>query len=1221
MLLCSYPCPNQKRHYEIEAIQIPIVYNKYGDHDPDGLLYVLKKNAARVRNGALLNFNQDIPQPYEEVMPLVIRANLGEEITINFSHSLNRPLSIHVQGLDYDVQTSDGSSVGCNRDSTTLHQITYTWYAAREGVFVFHDMGNTTSSEDGTNIHGLFGAIIVEAPESKWLDPVTGEEIESGLFADIYHPVNPSFREYSVFFHDELEMKNKEGEQPIDPHTGLPSSTTAISYRSEPMRNRLPLGHEPFDTAEDISMSSWVYADPAPPILRAYPGDPSKIRLIHGGIKESHVFHLHNHQWRLNSENPNSIIIDSITISPQECYTLDILYGAGSLNRTIGDVIFHCHLYPHFHEGMWTLWRIHDRLEDGTGELPDGTPIPALRPLTDRPFPPEKDALHPGYPNFINGEFGEPPLQPPLGVLNPNGTLKTEPTPLEEANFVEDFEPGALYTNTCPCATDCSAIVFEIALVQAKVTYNSYGWHDPQGRFFVLKDDLIRHGGLECYIEKIESQEIQAEPLVIRANAGDCIEIRLTNLLPEFLEESPFQMKTLTDIAGFHIHLVKFDTIVSDGAANGWNNIAGARKYETLIERFFANTELNSVFFHDHLFANSHQQHGVFGALLVEEAGATFHDICTGKELRSGTKAVIRRKDGTSFREFALFAHDFALLFDKNGNALNPPEVPGSHDDPGVMGINYRCEPMRERLKSHFDPAYIFSSLAHGDPATPILETYPGDEIIIRLLDGAHEEQHSFNLTGLSWKKEITDVLSQNVASQTLGISEAFNIQIQDSYRPGDYLYYFGGIDDAWLGLWGIIRSYSHEIKHLRPICNDNNLTIPLPPCPTKDSVIRRYEIAAIQRNIPYNRHGDHDPNGLLFIPLEDLPKTKHKDYQAKPLILRANAGDWIEITLHNCFCNEEPIPYFDYPRVPLDLKHTPSMRVSLNPQFLKYDPVYDSGINVGMNRPEQTVGVGESKKYLWYADKEYGSCIIHSFSDMRNHRYHGLFGVIIIEPVGAKWYKSSSVTKTLYDAKAVITAPGTQSFRECVPIIQNGIRMLDCNGNLVQTTIQEEGEDVDTEDTGEKGYNYRSERFANRLKKDARISQVFNSRIHGNPATPLFYAFTNERVIFRTVMPADKPRNVGFCIHGHTWKELLSFSPANTISLRGGISIGNTYNMELHKTASVPGDYLYRSGSFKWDVESGMWGIFRIRKNNLRCICRNFCHRLVSVFDNSKEA
>lgn len=1251
MKLCNYPCPNRTRHYEIEAIEIPIVYNKYGDHDPNGLLYVLKKDAARIREGALRNFSQEIPQPYEEVKPLVIRANLGEQVVISFSHSLNRALSIHVLGMEYDVQTSDGANVGFNRDTTTKDHIVYTWYAAREGVYLFQDMGDTRSSEEGTNIHGLFGAIIVEAPQSRWLDPETGGELESGLFADIYSPGKPAFREYAVFFHDELEMRDKNGNPPQDPHTGLPSSTTAISYRSEPMRNRMPLTEDHTDSGEDISMSSWVYGDPAPPILRAYVGDPSKIRLIHGGVKETHVFHLHNHQWRLEGENPVSTILDSITLGPQECYTLDILHGAGSLTETIGDVIFHCHLYPHFHEGMWTLWRIHDRLEDGTGELPDGTKIPPLAPLKDRAAPPPKDKKHPGYPGFINGTFGERPLQPPLGILNPDGSNKIDPTDLERANFVKNFVPGALYSETCPCLTDKKADhsapcchddtkvkVFEIALVQAKVTYNRYGWHDPQGRFFVLKEDLEYHGGLDAYIRKVEEQKIRVEPLVIRANAGDCIEIRLTNLLPEFLEESPFQLKTLTDIVGFHIHLVKFDTIVSDGAANGWNNIAGARKYETLIERFFANTELHTVFFHDHLFANSHQMHGVFGALIVEEAGATFHSIRSGKELRRGTQAVIRRRDGTSFREFALFVHDFAFLFDKDGKPLNPPEVPGSHDDPGVMGINYRCEPMRERLKRKEDPAYIFSSLVHGDPATPILETYAGDEIVIRLLDGAHEEQHAFNLTGMSWQKEIADPHSPIAASQTIGISEVFNLRITKKYAPGDYLYYFGGIDDTWLGLWGILRAYDHPVKHLKPLCKGKDRILSLPPCPGKDAVIRKYEIAAIQRDIPYNRYGDHDPDGLLFVPLEDADRALCGNYQPKPLILRANAGDWIEVTLHNLFNPAQPIEFFDYPRVPLDFRYQPSMRVSINPQFLNYDPVCDSGINVGYNNREQTVGVGESKKYLWYADKEYGPCIIHSFGDMRNHRYHGLFGAIVIEPAGAAWYRSDSLSRAIYDEEAVITAPGVESFRECVVMIQNGIRMLDCNGELVKT-IQEEdanienihtdninadnihtddsnadninAEGIDTEDTGEKGYNYRSERFANRLKCDSRISRIFSSRIHGDPSTPLFKAYPEDRVIFRTMMPADKPRNVGFTLHGHTWREQPDDPFSRVIPLQGGISIGNTFSMELKNGASCPGDYLYRSGSLKWDVKSGMWGIFRVRKQGIGRKCRNVCHKI----------
>lgn len=378
-------------------------------------MYVLKKDSQRIQERARYHYSLSPPQPYKEVQPLVIRANVGDHIIIHYYNSLNRFSSIHVQGLQYDVQTSDGSYVGYNHDSTTDDFIIYHWFAKKEGVYLFHDLANPGGQETRTLVHGLFGAIIIEKEESSWFDPVSGQHIESGLFADIYHPQDPAFREYAVFFHDELEIKTKDGLIPIDPHTGLESSTTAISYRSEPMRNREPLDHhKDLVTGEDISMSSWVYGDPAPPILRAYVGDPSKIRLIHGGIKETHVFHLHNHQWRSETDDPSSTIIDSISISPQECLTLDILYGAGSFNQMIGDAIFHCHLYPHFHEGMWTLWRIFDRLQEGDDCYPDGTLIEALQPLKDRPLPLKKDALHPGYPLFINGEYHQRPLQPPF---------------------------------------------------------------------------------------------------------------------------------------------------------------------------------------------------------------------------------------------------------------------------------------------------------------------------------------------------------------------------------------------------------------------------------------------------------------------------------------------------------------------------------------------------------------------------------------------------------------------------------------------------------------------------------------------------------------------------------------------------------------------------------------------------------------------------------------
>lgn len=106
---------------------------------------------------------------------------------------------------------------------------------------------------------------------------------------------------------------------------------------------------------------------------------------------------------------------------------------------------------------------------------------------------------------------------------------------------------------------------------------------------------------------------------------------------------------------------------------------------------------------------------------------------------------------------------------------------------------------------------------------------------------------------------------------------------------------------------------------------------------PPEGAKIRKFEIAAIQTDIAYNRYGDHDPEGMLFVPLEQADDVKCGKKKPIPLILRVNAGDWIEITLHNLF--DKPVQYHDYPSVPLDMCHKPSNSVSLSPQFLKHCP------------------------------------------------------------------------------------------------------------------------------------------------------------------------------------------------------------------------------------------------------------------------------------------
>ena len=128
--------------------------------------------------------------------------------------------------------------------------------------------------------------------------------------------------------------------------------------------------------------------------------------MLHAGSKEHHIHHLHAHQWLYTADSDKSNYLDSQAIGPGASFTAEIAYeGGGNRNQTVGDSIFHCHFYPHFAQGMWSLWRVHDVLELGTeldedgrpasgaralpdGEIAAGTPIPAVVPLPGKPMAP-----------------------------------------------------------------------------------------------------------------------------------------------------------------------------------------------------------------------------------------------------------------------------------------------------------------------------------------------------------------------------------------------------------------------------------------------------------------------------------------------------------------------------------------------------------------------------------------------------------------------------------------------------------------------------------------------------------------------------------------------------------------------------------------------------------------------------------------------------------------
>lgn len=273
-----------------------------------------------------------------------------------------------------------------------------------------------------------------------------------------------AYREFTVILHDEVKAVQAfaELEDEDNPLSYLKDGM-GINYGTGGMgamviaRNRKtgPSRDCPECRAEEFFLSSWANGDPAlvlkwdaagkAPVGALYPDDPSNVhhsylndpvrfRNLHAGPKETHVFHLHAHQWVMDVSQPGSSYLDSQTISPGAGFSYEIAFGgSGNRNLSPGDAIFHCHLYPHFAQGMWELWRVHDVFEDGTPglfdparnprgrHLPDaevaaGIANPAVVPLPGMPLPPMPTPEFRGYPFYVAAEPGHRPPQPPLDM-------------------------------------------------------------------------------------------------------------------------------------------------------------------------------------------------------------------------------------------------------------------------------------------------------------------------------------------------------------------------------------------------------------------------------------------------------------------------------------------------------------------------------------------------------------------------------------------------------------------------------------------------------------------------------------------------------------------------------------------------------------------------------------------------------------------------------------
>jgi hypothetical protein len=566
----------------------------------------------------------------------------------------------------------------------------------------------------------------------------------------------------------------------------------------------------------------------------------------------------------------------------------------------------------------------------------------------------------------------------------------------------------------------------------------------------------------------------------------------------------------------------------------------------------------------------------------------------------------------------------------------------------------------RVNVQPNFYPP-LTNDVRPTDPYTPLFRAYEEDKVQIRILVGAHEEGHNFSVHGVRWLFEPYAPNSGWRGSQIMGISEHFEfnvprVTITDNGKLfADFLYKAGSaVDDLWNGMWGMLRSYQGKRTDLLTLPNNPNGKAPnisnagsfSGVCPTTAPVRSSDVTAVLARDVlpggrlVYNSRTNlgtvnppgpiNDPTAILFIRTDDLDYYGNvkPGVAIEPLVLRANAGDCIKVTLRNNLPLDMP-DLDGFNALPMIVENfnanqiAPSHRVGLHPQLLTYSITADDGADVGFNPVQSVPSGGSPVTYKWYAGdvKLVGSTLVATpiefgainliSSDPIKHSNKGALAAEIIEPQGSTWTWDAGPRR----ASATVDPPGTgNAFREFVVFFQNDVNFRFGDGSPIPIIAAEE----DPEDGSGKAFNYRTEPMWARLgfAPDTPLTttrtfdytnSLSNVQVGGDPVTPIFTATAGAPVRFRLVMPGGHQRNNIFVLHGHAWQEEPYINGSNSIGsnplseVKGAeMGVGPTFHFNavpLNGAGGkfrVTGDYLYRTfQSFQFD--GGMWGIFRV--------------------------
>ncbi|MGE5141058.1 MAG: multicopper oxidase domain-containing protein, partial [Rudaea sp.] len=234
---------------------------------------------------------------------------------------------------------------------------------------------------------------------------------------------------------------------------------------------------------------------------------------------------------------------------------------------------------------------------------------------------------------------------PPAPNPNPSPSIEEDghdPTGHETGEGVtlvpQDAE--SVYGGT-RCPPNAPVRAYSVVAINVEITLNRFLDHDPEGRMYVLEQDLDRVRQEEAQNKSARAdragpavstglQGDAIQPLTLRVNQGECLEVTLRN---ELENHEPASLH----LHGSGWHLAKTGAPAIATNPDAFASPGATVTYEWMVED---NEPEGTHYFHSHGNERFQTSHGLFGAVIVEPKGSRYLDPISGADLTTGWAAI-----------------------------------------------------------------------------------------------------------------------------------------------------------------------------------------------------------------------------------------------------------------------------------------------------------------------------------------------------------------------------------------------------------------------------------------------------------------------------------------------------------------------------------------------------------------------------------------------------